>query len=52
VVLVLVEGNLQNPKHQLDLIILSKNRFDKLEKEVTNLRNDFNRVVKLNNLKH
>ena len=29
-----------------------ENRFDKLEKEVTNLRNDFNRVVKLNNLKH
>ena len=29
-----------------------ENRFDKLEKEVTNLRNDFNRAVKLNNLKH
>ena len=29
-----------------------KNRFDKLEKQVTNLRNNFNRAVKLNNLKH
>ena len=27
-------------------------RFDKLEKEVANLRNDFNRVIKLNDLKH
>ncbi len=26
--------------------------FDKLEKDVSNLRNDFDRVVKLNNLKH
>ena len=27
-------------------------RFDKLEKDVSNLRNDFDRVVKLNNLKY